>query len=62
MCPELRKTNQERTMTQKTSDNLGNLHVEETNMDGASGLFSNKFLAFDTRFNFGKMSVGFEWP
>ena len=45
-------------MTQKTSDSLGNLHVEETNVDGAPRLFSNKFLAFDTRFDPGNMNVG----
>ena len=61
-CPKPRKTDQGRTMTQKTSDSLGNLHVEETNVDGAPELLSNKFLAFDTQFNSEKMSVGFGWP
>ena len=46
--------------SQKTSDSLGNLHVEETNVDGAPGLLSNEFLAFDIRFNSGKMNVGFD--
>ena len=49
-------------MKQKTSDYLGNLYVEETNVNGAPGLLLNKFLVFDTRFNSGKMSVGFGWP
>ena len=46
-------------MTQKTNDSLGNLHVEETNVNSALELLSNKFLTFDTRFNSGKISVGF---
>ena len=36
-----------RTRSRKTSDNLGNLHVDETNLDGATSLPWNKLFAID---------------
>ena len=42
-------------MSQKTSDSLDNLHFD----DWSSLLSWNAFLVFDTRFNSGKMNVGF---
>ena len=52
---------QRRTETpQKTSNSFGNLRVKETNVDGAPGLLSNEFLTVDTRFDSGKINVGFE--
>ena len=43
----------------KTSVSTGNFCIEKTNVDTALGLFSNEFLIVDTRFDSGKMNIGF---
>ena len=45
------------TKSQKTSDSLGNFHVDETNVDGALALPCNKLFAVDTQFMIAKIAT-----